>query len=343
LFAQPVAAFSAPLLEQSMTWSQLPPMPDGEGFAGTFAGVSGGALVVAGGANMVGDRWANPFQKQWHDGIFILEEPTGQWFVGPKLPRPLAYGVSITTGDGLICIGGSDSTQHSAEVFRLQWKAGEVHYSALPKLPKACANACGALVGRTIYIAGGLETPSATAALKTFWAMDLSETPLIWRELEPWPGPARMLAIAAASNDAFFLLSGCDLTPKEGGGVVRKYHRDAYRFIAGRGWTRLADLPRAAVAAASPAPFLGESELLLLSGDDGLHVDFSPIEEHPGFPMDILAYDLSTDHWRSAASLPFSRVTVPAVAWKGRTVLPSGEVRPRVRTPQVWTLEMKGR
>jgi N-acetylneuraminic acid mutarotase len=152
-----------------------------------------------------------------------------------------------------------------------------------------------------------------------------------------------MLAVAAASKDAFYLFSGCDLSPgEEGGGVVRKYHRDAYRFIPGRGWTRLADLPRAAVAAASPAPSFAESEFLLLSGDDGSHVDFSPIQEHPGFPRDILAYNLSIDEWRTAGTLPFSRVTVPAVAWKGRTVIPSGEVRPRVRTPQVWTLEMKG-
>jgi N-acetylneuraminic acid mutarotase len=152
-----------------------------------------------------------------------------------------------------------------------------------------------------------------------------------------------MLAVAAASKDAFFLFSGCDLSPRDqGGGVVRKYHSDAYRFIAGRGWTRLADLPRAAVAAASPAPSFGESRLLLLSGDDGAHVEFSPVEKHPGLPKDILAYNLSTDQWESAGTLPLSRVTVPAVAWKGRTVIPSGEVRPRDRTPQVWTLEMKG-
>ena len=35
----------------ALTWKQLPPLPDKLGFAGSFAGVSGGALIVAGGAN----------------------------------------------------------------------------------------------------------------------------------------------------------------------------------------------------------------------------------------------------------------------------------------------------
>src|SRR3954453_4989997 len=36
-------------------WQQLAPIPDSEGFAASFAGVSGDALILAGGANIVGD------------------------------------------------------------------------------------------------------------------------------------------------------------------------------------------------------------------------------------------------------------------------------------------------
>jgi len=323
-------------------WSQLPPLPDAEGFAGCFAGVSGGALLVAGGANIVGERWANPLQKKWYDSGFVLEEPKGEWRAGFKLPRPLGYGVSITTQDGLICIGGSDATRHYAEVFRLQWKDGGIHYSELPALPRACANTCGAVVGQTIYVAGGLESPSATSALKTFWALDLSVAEPTWRELEPWPGPARMLAVAAERDGSFFLFSGCNLSVDKNGGIVRDFLRDAYRFTPGQGWQQLADLPRAVVAAPSPAPAFGESELLVLSGDDGVQVNFSPIEEHPGFPKDILAYNTATGLWRNAGSLPFSRATAPTAAWKNHAVIPNGEVRPRVRTPQVWSMEQKG-
>jgi N-acetylneuraminate epimerase len=340
-FAQPNLPQQTPWMTPSLQWSQLPPLPDEEGFGGMFAGVSGDALLVAGGANISGERWAEPLQKKWYDSGFVLGKTTGEWHAGFKLPRPLGYGVSVTMQDGLICIGGSDATRHFAEVFRLQWKDGQVHSTALPALPRTCANACGASIGQTIYIAGGLETPKATAALHQFWALDLGEGNPHWRELEPWPGPPRMFAVAAVREGSFYLFSGCNLSEGKDGGVVRDFLRDAYCFTPGKGWRRIADLPRAAAAAPSPARAFGDSEILVLSGDDGTQVDFSPLQKHPGFPLDILAYDTASDQWRSAGPLPFSRATAPTVLWKNRTVIPSGEVRPRVRTPEVWAMEQK--
>ncbi|HRZ92681.1 MAG TPA: hypothetical protein P5022_07225, partial [Candidatus Paceibacterota bacterium] len=102
----------------SLRWEKLPPLPDREGFAGAFAGVSGGALIVAGGANITGDKWADPLQKKWYDTVYVLESPEAHWRTGFKLPYPLGYGVSVTTSDGVICCGGSDSNRHHAEVFQ---------------------------------------------------------------------------------------------------------------------------------------------------------------------------------------------------------------------------------
>src|SRR5438093_9143223 len=87
--------------EQVFRWEKLPPIPDPEGFAAPFAGVSGGALIVAGGANIVGDKWQEPFVKKWYDSVFVLEKPDGQWRTGFKLPRPLGYGVSVTADDSI--------------------------------------------------------------------------------------------------------------------------------------------------------------------------------------------------------------------------------------------------
>ena len=39
----------------TLTWKQLPPLPDVPGVAAPFAGVSGCALLVAGGVNFPGD------------------------------------------------------------------------------------------------------------------------------------------------------------------------------------------------------------------------------------------------------------------------------------------------
>src|SRR5689334_15654612 len=90
----------------TLHWSQLPSLPDAEGFASPFAGVSGNALIVAGGANFLDKRPWDGGIKKWYDSTFILKEPKATWQTGPALPRPIAYGVSITYNDSIICIGG---------------------------------------------------------------------------------------------------------------------------------------------------------------------------------------------------------------------------------------------
>jgi N-acetylneuraminate epimerase len=322
----------------ALRWSKLPSLPDPEGFAAPFAGVSNGALMVAGGANILGDNWADAFTKTWYDSVFVLGQPDGKWKSAGRLPKSIGYGVSVTVDDSVVCIGGSDSTRHFADVFAMKWKGGALNFTPLPSLPKPCANACGALLGRTIYVAGGIETPAATIALKTFWMLDLDDAVPGWREQEPWPGPERMLAVAAAHDGSFFVLSGAKLTAGADGRPVREFLRDAYRFTPGHGWRRIADLPRPAVAAPSPAPAV-EGTLLVMTGDDGSNVNFKPLRAHPGFPRDALAYDVKKNLWTRTGGMPFSRATVPVVEWRGRLVVANGEVRPRERTPEVWWAE----
>jgi N-acetylneuraminic acid mutarotase len=219
-------------------------------------------------------------------------------------------------------------------------KEGKVTRKTLPNLPGPCANACGALVGHMIYVAGGIETPTATTAMHTFWALDLAAQEPLWHELDPWPGPERMLAVAGSLDGAFYLFSGTKLSAGEDGKPVREVLRDAYRYTPAEGWKRLADLPRAAVAAPSPALAAG-GKLLIVTGDDGLNMTFQPVEKHPGFPRNALSYDTGADAWAVIDNVPISRATAPTVLWRDRVVIPNGEVRPRVRTPEVWSVRLR--
>jgi N-acetylneuraminic acid mutarotase len=194
------------------------------------------------------------------------------------------------------------------------------------------------LLDRTIYVAGGLEEPAATNALRTFWSLDLNSAQPRWQELEPWPGPGRMLAVAAVQGDAFFLLSGVALSGDAQGKPVRRYLRDAYRFEPGRGWKRLTDLPRAAAAAPTPAPAFGRSRFLILGGDDGSRANYQPPERHPGFAKTLLAYHTQTDTWTSLGAMPAAPVTTTITYWHEGFVLPTGEIRPGVRSPAIWHL-----
>jgi len=80
---------------------------------------------------------------------------------------------------------------------------------------------------------------------------------------------------------------------------------------------------------------------MILTGDDGLNVAFKPVEKHPGFPRNALVYNADTDEWTVLDNVPFSRATAPMVKWHDRFVIPNGEVRPRVRTPEVWSLQLR--
>lgn len=316
-------------------WSRLPSLPDKEGFASMFAGVSGGALLAAGGANFPDRRPWEGGKKLWYDRVFVLEQPDGQWQVAGKLPRPLGYGVSVTHGSGVVCVGGSDAERHYADCFRLEWRAGKLTTKPLPSLPQPNANLSGALLGNTLYVAGGLEKPDSTNTLKTFYALDLAAKAPAWRELEPWPGPARMLAVAAAQAGSFFLVSGADLSAGLDGKPVRTYLRDAYRYTPGKGWKRIADLPRFAVAAPSPAPTVGTTQFLVMSGDDAAQLTVKPTE-HRGFPKSVLTYDTRADRWTETTPTPAPRVTVPTVRWNGAWLVVSGEQKPGTRSPEVW-------
>jgi N-acetylneuraminate epimerase len=324
-----------PPMPDILHWRQLPSIPDHEGFATPFAGTSGGALIVAGGANFPGKRPWEGGTKVWYDSIFVLPDPHGAWKSGFHLPRPNAYGVSISTPDGLVCIGGGNANEHFRDVIRLTWDGQGIAVSPLPDLPKRCAFMCGARVDQTIYIIGGIDKPAATACLNTFWSLNLSDGKPHWRVLDPCPGPARLLGVAGSANGSLYLFSGARLFAGPEGQPVREFLRDAWRYTPGKGWTRLADMPRAAVAAASPAPLVGAG-LLVLSGDDGLHVGFKPETEHPGFPHGVLSYDTAANTWTEIGQAPFSRGTVPLTQWGELFVIPNGEARPGYRSAEVW-------
>ncbi len=322
--------------DEPACWQQLAPIPDQLGFAGSFAGVVNETLIVAGGANFPEKRPWEGGRKVWYDSVFALETPEGTWVPAGRLPQPMGYGVSFTTPDGLILAGGSNEQGHSSQVLKMTRTNGELHFETLPNLPTPSAMMCGVQLHSHLYVMGGAMAPDSTSALQTLWKLDLSDLESGWQTLPPIPGPGRMLATAAATNEAIFLFSGAALRPSKTGEPERIWLKDAYRFTPKDGWKRIADLPRVAVAAPSPAIALAGNRLELLGGDDGTRLSFKP-EEHPGFPRTSLIYDSDSDQWSAGPELPFSIVTTSAVRWQGRDIIPGGEVRPGTRSTEVWS------
>jgi len=324
---------------QIFAWEELPPLPDPLGFGGPFVGVSGGALIVAGGANFPTPLFEGG-KKVWVNSVFSLEPETKKWSRLSALPRPLAYGASISWRDSLVCAGGCDAERCYADVLVVRGPAGGASPS-LPSLPRPCAMMGAALVGDTIYVAGGQESPTATEALKNLWALDLSKPDPRWQELEPWPGPGRILPVVAAQSNGYetqvYVISGAKLSRGPDGKAARRYLTDGWAYSPkSKRWRRIADVPRPVVAA--PAIASGQSHILVFSGDDGANAArvFELKDRHPGFSRDVLAYHTITDTWAKMGEMPLGQVTTAAVRWGGGVVIPSGEVRPGTRTPKVY-------
>ena len=320
--------------DDTLVWKQLPSLPDPLGVAAPFAGVSGTSLVVAGGANFPDKMPWEGGKKVWHDRVWVLDKPDGTWREAGKFPRPLGYGVSVGLGASFLCIGGSDSERHYADVYRATVKDGMVGFEPFPALPIPLANAAGASDREdTVYVACGSAEPGEKSASNRVFALDLNAPN--WRELPPLPGDARILPVAAGVGIDFFVFGGAALEMKDGK-VVRRYLLDAWQYNAKEGWRRLADLPKPCVAAPSPAPARAGT-IYLIGGDDGSRAGIQPVEQHPGFPGTILAYDIPSNTWNEDGKTPAPRATVPTTTrWHGQFVIPSGEVRPGVRSPEVW-------
>jgi N-acetylneuraminic acid mutarotase len=57
---------------------------------------------------------------------------------------------------------------------------------------------------------------------------------------------------------------------------------------------------------------------------------------HPGFCKQVLLYDTRKDEWKAAGCISYdSPVTTTAVKWNNKIIIPGGEIKAGVRTPQI--------
>lgn len=187
-----------------------------EGLSGHFAGMSGKHLLVAGGCNFPGVPAALGGTKKFYDTVLALETPLSgrQWHVIGHLPQPLAYGVSVSTPEGVVCIGGTqDGKVSESNVFLLQMQSGKLSIKTLPALPIGLDQMAGAFGDGYIYVAGGQSNgrPSHKA-----FRLPLGRLERGWEELPDLPGGGRVQSCGVVQNGAlhplFYVFGGFDPT-----------------------------------------------------------------------------------------------------------------------------------
>ena len=375
--------------DSPLQWTQAPSHPNAVGLASPFAGSIRSKLVVAGGANFPDQKPWEGGTKVWHDDIAVLDlsesnsdlngsnnvpsNDVPQWTIVADLPKPLAYGVTASFADGLICVGGSDAQRHYAECFFLTELDSQWICLPLPLLPAPLANACGTIVDDYMVVFGGLEHPDATKCLNVGWKLKLEASKFAelkssrelaqhiadgwnWEPLPHFSSAGRMLSTAACVEGRFWVLGGTELVGGDDGKSKRRYLNECWslRIVepaqeAGQeNWVRELDLPVPLAASPSPA-FATKSGLWILGGDDGSQVGNEP-SAHRGFthrafqlpPFDQRTLG-NTRGWQvHEHAVVAPRVTVPAVLIGSEYWIISGEQRPGVRSPEVWRVGVEG-
>ncbi|MCB0687851.1 MAG: sodium/solute symporter, partial [Saprospiraceae bacterium] len=330
-------------------WHEMPTIPDKEGFAGMYAGVSHGVLIVAGGANFPEKRPWQGGVKQWYDHIYLLQDHNNEWQICKNtLPATRAYGISVSYGDQVIIVGGSDQLRHYPDVFSLEFQDDDVVVNdQYPPLPIPLSNMCGALVGDILVVAGGNQGPDSLSEKRCFM-LDLSKgaEDRQWIEGPEWPGLPRIQAVAASHDGKFYLFSGFNLFRKEGK-IDRTLLTDAYRLIpditdlSKSVWEEIPSLPWGVAAAPSPAFTLGMDHIVIAGGLDAQTLTHTDPANHPGFTRNVYAFNVNSEQWVKMPEMPegASRVTAPTTFWNGHWLVVNGEKGPGVRSPHIYSLD----
>ena len=349
----------------------LPVLPEALGAAGAFAGVSNGALIVAGGHKPP----AANAKGEWSRAVCVLErsgDKTYTWHeTGVTLDGPSAFGASVTTRRGVVLIGGQDATKCYRTVVRLVWdkRAKTLSKETLPDLPEPCGGPAAALIGHTLYVAGGLRAPDAKHAMTNFWALDTSKggDELQWQTL-PWiqieqtehgkvtvdkpPGLAFCSAVAQNNgkhkDPVLYLIGGYEVAAVAGRREVLSSARCfAYDPKARGGTGRWQEIPHfpGGAAVASPAVPYGPYHVLVFGRSETSKVDRraqTKPRPHP-WSRRICAYHTVSNTWASYGEMPEGHAHFAAVLWGDDVVLLSEDVRSRTRAPKLLLGEAKKR
>jgi len=366
-----------------LTWSelpQLPPVPGDSiqlGVAGPFAGISNDALIIAGGANFPRPFWET--EKIYFDHLFVLtktqnrnEQIQYKWYNNFKLDYAVAYGASVSSPFGVVCMGGANGKNVFSNVFLLNWNSEEnkIIKQNLPDLPSPCVYGYATIIENVIYFAGGQSGLGLETAMTNFWSLDLSQllieknSDFEWQELPPWPGLSRALNITVAQHSGetmcVYVISGRRYKTNESSEYEFEFLNDVYEFnptkydpqfykpqakeYSGKGryanpWRKRAYVPTCVMAGTGID--VGQSHIFVLGGADGSLMSLinQLKDDHPGFPKKAYAYHTITDTWINAGSIPANQVATIAFKWDENIIIPSGEIRPRVRSPKIWQIQ----
>ena len=354
--------------KEKIEWSAdaLLPSVDGivkqPGLAGPVTGIIHNRLIVGGGANFPDGMPWHGAKKVYHDEIYFFEKKNGQIVNATvskqKLPEPVAYCANVMIPGGMIYIGGENEQGILDKVVLVKNKttSNELVFSDMPSLPLPLTNLAAAYTDNIIYVAGG---NSKDGNSNKFFSLDISTPGTSWQPLPDIPVKISFAVMAVQSDgdrNCIYLMGG---RRKNSNGMSDIFNT-VYQFdIKDNRWKQKQSLPYSVSAGTGIAN--GSNHILLFGGDKGETFSkeeklsaairsekdehkiknltkgkIALLEAHPGFTNEVLLYNTITDTWEKTNPLPFgSPVTTTAIKWGDDIIIPSGEIKAGVRTPNV--------
>lgn len=362
-------------------WKALPDLPGmgtapSFGVSAPFAGVHNDMLIVAGGCNFPDVPVAEGGSKKYYDDLFIMDLSSDSsfcWKETYKLPYPVAYGASVTTPKGIICIGGNNSDTKLTSVLLISWNINnnKPEINLLPNLPFSMDNLAAAAIGDNIYAIGGNCNSKPSNQM---FQLNINKLENGWEAMPALPGPARLQPVAVAQHTAneikLFVAGGyqpaieCQepIIPTE----VLAYSPST------RKWNQVSTIPCSdngdlRTLTGGGGTTLDKDNILLMGGvnynrfmlalqrekmqqeifatsnsaaSDSLKAESKTYLTQPEawylFNTVLLQYNLQNNTWDSLGEFPqLARAGAGIVSYKNRLIIINGELKPGIRTPKI--------
>lgn len=328
-----------------------------QGVSAAFAGIIEGQEVIAGGSNFPTTPVFKGGEKAYYD--VIMANQNGWWKLVGRLPQKLAYGASAQVPEGLVCLGGQDSTGVATRKVYLISSVmiadavstatqpgltgkGETVVTELADLPEPMAEFAAAYHDGYIYVAGGKTS--------NFYRMAYEKgKPGKWEKLPAMPGCQRVQPCAAVQKDAvgnalFVLIGGYDPESK-----TLPTHSLIYNIHAGA-WSESSAMPCG--IAGAQATSIGACSIIIFGGvnaeiftkaiNGGYGDDYLLHEkEWYKFRQNALVYNLITNAWcemsggEALARAGGMLVPSPSEEKSNSWTIVGGELKPGVRSSAV--------
>lgn len=312
-----------------------------KGVSACYAGRIGPTLIMAGGCNFPDKPVAEGGAKRYYRGIYaarISKRDTLRWQKVGDLPAEAAYGVSVSTDDAVVCVGGNNAHESLTTVIKIRLTGGKAVIDTLPSLPHPMDNFTGALNGRQLLVrgAGGVYT------------LDMKNPASGWKRR--WAATETLMQpVSAVCSGRFFVWGG--FTPKQA-------DKPATLRLDGTEYGATPCPAAGPVDEHGEKVFLGGAcavnlspERVLAMGGVNKDVFLKAINNpDPGYlthPAEWYRFNpklclFEKGRWKIIGSSPITaRAGAAAVVYKHDVFLIGGELKPGIRTPDIYRITIK--